>query len=1149
MLIIFLFFVCIVFLCDLIVKRCPMKNKIKKNIFCALATFSSMIGTPGAYAQINPLAFKGVTKCFKKGKESFSPTVGEAALESGLLYDLRFYGNFEAAYNQGDGVETRRYIGDKSDDPVWNVIKVLFPSSAGQLSCESTHSTSFGKAVDRPESISILLNFLHERQEDKPVNEDALVAAFLATLSPVAMGTQGDHQSLKKILSDLGAINMVDKENNPITKADLEEQVKKILAASNLTRLQQQVTKKINTCAAAKVAGTPQDKLNKAIDATRTFITETLGSDIEKKENKFKELFTKETLTPLLSSLQKSLKGEESSLYPKGTTQQALLAFFCYNFNTQEDIWTLLKHLDDALVDKELIPSTVDLLEEKDIEGISKKAIYDLDDILTLETADMWHQTTPYREGSPLLSNGNAQQYDRSQDCLLEKEGTFADCQEITIRHFMNLAFYDSFKKDWELSYVKAHIEKNDPNNPYFKNLESFYAAQNPSQANTGDTRMRSLFNRVVGDLNDGKGPKISYMREKNELNAGFINMMYVFDKLFSLNLAPLPPQTDGRISWLEESLSTLFTVLNPKRIARFGMSKLHYEKDEISGHLIINLEDKENQKKLFSFNVFSYVNRHAQIEDLENSNELFKFKGADGLKNHETSLESGTAQEALWLLSSDQGLKAEKVSAPLYALFHTSLTDNESRVQVLETLSKNYSQWSQDKVLGLESIPQILRHVLDNISWDDGAVRNKASPHLFALLNIVPLTQDHLKGVKALRVTTLEQAGHLSSFKNLHYLESDVETICVKGLISLVKLNLNRSNIKEIEGLEELTQLESLQLCETPNLERLSLRGLSALKDLKLDQSGIKEIELLEALTNLQSLNLYNCKKLEKFSVKGSSFLENLLFENANIKGIEGPEWLTKLKGLYLSENENLDSLSVKGLSSIKALHAQKTKIKGIEGLEDLTNLELLLLSHTKNLEKLSVSGLKSLKRMNLLGSSVKIIEGIEDLTNLTTLQLAETKNLEKLSLKGLTSLSFVDLGNSNVKKVECFEGLVKTNSLIFSNTKKLESLYLDSLFVLNHLDLINSSVQIITLKNLSSLEKLNLSNLVNLKTIHFEGDFSALKAITFAGSVMVEKIVGTACSFHKDIVFDFKESGIKARTQVQGIKMNDDMTSLGVL
>ena len=124
-----------------------MKNIIIRKIFYVLAALALAILSQEAYANITLKAFKGVTKCFKKGKEFYSPTLGKAGLESHLIDIYRFYGNYTAGRDEHG---TPQHITDKSNgDPTWDLVRIFFPSPAGHLSAESTRKPTLEKMLIR----------------------------------------------------------------------------------------------------------------------------------------------------------------------------------------------------------------------------------------------------------------------------------------------------------------------------------------------------------------------------------------------------------------------------------------------------------------------------------------------------------------------------------------------------------------------------------------------------------------------------------------------------------------------------------------------------------------------------------------------------------------------------------------------------------------------------------------------------------------------------------------------------------------------------------------------------------------------------------------------------------------------------------------
>lgn len=119
----------------------------------------------------------------------YSPTFGIIALDTGIVENIRLYGDYEPGYytkkdeekdnedyekkveeatvkNQPTPLRghvvaegARKYIGDTSKDPLWNVVKILFPTNAGVLNAQTEAPSSFGKYVKDPKTVALLVNF------------------------------------------------------------------------------------------------------------------------------------------------------------------------------------------------------------------------------------------------------------------------------------------------------------------------------------------------------------------------------------------------------------------------------------------------------------------------------------------------------------------------------------------------------------------------------------------------------------------------------------------------------------------------------------------------------------------------------------------------------------------------------------------------------------------------------------------------------------------------------------------------------------------------------------------------------------------------------------------------------------------------------
>ncbi|HBG33974.1 MAG TPA: hypothetical protein DDX01_01235, partial [Holosporales bacterium] len=133
-----------------------------------------------AMAKLPPTAFKNVTRHFRKGKEAYSPTLGMAALETGLVENIRFFGPFTHKF---DAEGQRAYHKDTSTDPLWKIVKILFPSTGGALTTDSGANTNLGRYVKNPKVIAILLQFTDDVRIGKKHNIDTVAESILGVLT------------------------------------------------------------------------------------------------------------------------------------------------------------------------------------------------------------------------------------------------------------------------------------------------------------------------------------------------------------------------------------------------------------------------------------------------------------------------------------------------------------------------------------------------------------------------------------------------------------------------------------------------------------------------------------------------------------------------------------------------------------------------------------------------------------------------------------------------------------------------------------------------------------------------------------------------------------------------------------------------------
>ncbi len=146
-------------------------------------------------------------------------------------------------------------------------------------------------------------------------------------------------------------------------------------------------------------------------------------------------------------------------------------------------------------------------------------------------------------------------------------------------------------------------------------------------------------------------------------------------------------------------------------------------------------------------------------------------------------------------------------------------------------------------------------------------------------------------------------------------------ETYFMEHGLQLFLTNKNIKKIEEIEGLDELIQLETLHLSKNQISEISGLERLKNLKGLHLEENKITEIKGLESLLPLKYLHLGNNEITKINGLDHLPKLRNLDLQYNNIEEIEGLDKLTNLRSLTLANN-------------------QINEVKGLENLDKLTHV-----------------------------------------------------------------------------------------------------------------------------------------------------------------------------------------------------------------
>lgn len=1003
-----------------------MKSRLSLVVLALLSVSSQ------AMAQIPPTAFKGVTKLVRKGKEQYSPTLGAVALSS-LIPDLRFNGDFIPAYDSNEG---RNFINDQSEDSHWNVVKILFPSPTGTLSSETAGKTNFGKYVQDPKVVSELINFAHQIRQD------------LQKASKPNVKASSNTKELKEAKDRLKELNGKEKKS--------PQEVQEAKDLPNKIRLLKKQ---------AKPKTQPIDPVT-----TYTPIIQKLMKSSDSKDS----VLESDKIRDLLKFIKEAIGNEskQSSLYPEGTAEQIILAFFVHKFNSETDILKLYEGYDNELVDHGKLKQTkLTPLTKEDIDQLRKQPIdnpYSLDDLYDLSKAETFDSPLPYDETQPLLNNGKAKKFDRNTKTF--KTDTFADCAETVVRHILNLSFYDANYRDF--SDIDSDLQP-------MEGVREFFQKQTFEQASAGDLSYRSAFNALVAGLNEGHqgtDMPIKYVKQdNNELETGLLNLTRVLSRVLGVKVEEVQMDTsdeskwvNSKKQWIQENLEKILnTSTNGKKhTVKVETAELWEKLQDLTGRVHVSVSSLTNQL-LYSYTIVSSTG-HIAIEGLKTPSQK-----SETLTMHAGPPLKGSSQDSIWMLMPE--FDQFKSIPFLYQLLITPIVDNQSRINFVKTLVDHFKDDVFQK--NLDTIKRMLKNVLHEFSWNDDEMVKFISPPILDLLERDP---QFFKGGVGKEIKSLNIAFKSNLERQLLDSSIKLERLVIsanqrgktysleahEGIMNSVKvLSLTNTDLGDLTGFEHAPNLEELDLSSNRKLKVLDISGAKNLKKLSLDFSDIEVITGFNHATRLEELNLNQTEELKTLDVSGAKNLRKLSLAYSAIQEVKGLGDLNSLEHLNLLGTEELEELDVKRLKSLKTLNLKKSKIKRLEGLTHVPEIEQIDLEETKKLKNLDVGGkhlkimnlkksgvmhlafsadLPSLETIDLEHSNVKTISGLNHARNLKELKLQRTA-IDQLNVAGLGNLEQLWLQHSKITSLTGLKDAKNLNRLYTYGTQKLKTLDLE--------------------------------------------------------------------------------------------------------
>lgn len=1107
-----------------------MKRKNIRKIAHLFAALATVMISHGTFAKVPPTAFKGVSKHFRRDHKFFDVTLGEVALETGLIYDLRFFGNFTAGI---DSEGNRQYIDDRSDDPMWNMVKILFPSSGGSLSEQTSAKLDFGHNVNETETVALLMNYVNALRAGKEIKEADLKKKLITGLKKEFKNTAEELQNkatLEQTIADIDPTSVK-------TAKELREQIKTLqTTVKKLAKieLKENVDKAIKEAGGENEIERAESIKKSALKALDTYLMKR-GTETSPEEKSLKERIKAINTSEIkdaksLKRLMRSIQNEVTKVTDVGFDKSVNRAIrSARSITLTAD--TLKQRANDfkSAVSKKLLAypefeSQMKKISDLKIDTIkSPKNLKDhnralnnivrtiTDDELKKEiteaikvtqkghsAADTIHKMTKIKESVSKVIENTYQ-----QKIMKRKKSFEEDFKSRTIDPLLT-AIKGAIKNEKDSLYPDHTIEQV---------LSAFFCSKFNTQQDIWDL-LENLDGSIIVDKKMIP-QKEEYLQEEDLPKIARKSKPYQVDELFDLLEADLwtaltpykpgvSPTSNGPTLRYDRNTDKHGTETFPdcaEKTANHIMNMLLFDsvkREYDLSHIRKYMEDNNIISANFKNFAEYYENRDpltANAGDLRTRSEWNRVVGdlntpEDPIKivyKHDGKNETRagflnfikTCQKMFALsledyhVKEDLGTKKQWLEKSLQTIF---MAVNPTKTYQFDLSKVRINEFAVDNDL-TGDIGVIVSDDSDTplYSYNFHAAANKHSAieNLQVLLERTDTNYEEVMNTHSHSITpgTAEESlWNLSSNRNF------VESKITEPLYALFGGALF-DNDSKIGLLNKIIQKFELwkkgALSSSKNLAALKAMVLNVLNDVSWDDRVI-----LQAISPV-------LKKLSTIQ---------------EFRGILGES----VKG-YFSQKEKDEELkdTIKLCKNIKSLDlSENNNLKNIV-IDSLSNLENLILNQKTTYQEVS---LKNLPIEKLLHFEAKATS----LENLSHLKALDMKNLESAFLKNLSSLEKIygDLKGrvtfegdffklkklffykSKISEIKFINFLSSLEEINLSSTTELKRLDLEGHKKLAKVDLSNSKIENVLFKDLPALEQQKIADINTLKSILFEGE-----------------------------------------------------------
>ncbi|CAN1751422.1 Disease resistance protein L6 [Linum perenne] len=434
---------------------------------------------------------------------------------------------------------------------------------------------------------------------------------------------------------------------------------------------------------------------------------------------------------------------------------------------------------------------------------------------------------------------------------------------------------------------------------------------------------------------------------------------------------------------------------------------------------------------------------------------------------------------------------------------------------------SLNQLYLSSSRVLNLFELKELEELCLDDCDklqylgglWKLSKLKTLRLDYLSSCNSLLVVEEDLPSSLNSLAISGLKILPNFANLNNLTKLSlAGFQVPVIQGLGDLIMLQTllieSAQNLINLDGLENLSHLETLKLNDCHVLEKLpiSLVNLTKLQDLSINNcKQLAEVMSLERMDALRSLSMRNCTSITKFP--DLSALTNQIprlesLKKLDMSGCSSVEEFTGIENLELLEDlEMRNCTSITKLSDLSVLtNLKRLTISGCTGLT-----EIMVIQRLEWLEHLYMSGC----------SSVEELPDLSGLRNIVSLDISELEEVTWIDVMGIGRLeslkSLVMSGCSSVEELPDFSGLRNMASLDIKECNQLKEITgIESLELLKYLVMRNctSIKKLHDLSGCKKLRRLDIRGCVQLAEVGGIERLESLKWLNMSGCSSVEEL-----------------------------------------